>query len=258
MAEPQTIAISCQHVTKSFGEGAEKVTALQGIDMEVPQGELYMLVGPSGCGKTTLISIIAGILDQDGGECLLFGKNIKALGAHERIDFRAKNIGFVFQAFNLLPTLTAAENVAVPLIINGMARKEAVAKASEILATVGLGDRVIALPSQLSGGQQQRVAIARALVHNPKIIVCDEPTSSLDHKTGLKVLELMRNVALGGGRTLIVVTHDNRIYSFADRIAQMDDGKITKVVTSWRDMDEETEEGVAAAEAAKDIKKVAV
>ena len=236
------IAINCKNVTKSFGEGVDKVTALQGINMEVPQGELYMLVGPSGCGKTTLISIIAGILDQDGGECLLFGQNIKALSSSQRIDFRAKNIGFVFQAFNLLPTLTSAENVAVPLIINGMPLKLAVEKASEILATVGLGDRIKSLPSQLSGGQQQRVAIARALVHNPKIIVCDEPTSSLDHATGLKVLELMRNVALGGGRTLIVVTHDNRIYKFADRIAQMDDGKITKVVTSWHDMDEETEE----------------
>jgi len=236
------IAIRCNHVTKSFGEGNAKVTALRGIDMEVKQGELYMLVGPSGCGKTTLISIIAGILDQDDGDCLLFGENIKSLRAEQRIDFRAKNIGFVFQAFNLLPSLTLAENVAVPLIINGMALKSATEKASEILTTVGLGDRVNSLPSQLSGGQQQRVAIARALVHDPKVIVCDEPTSALDHQTGLKVLELMRNVALTSGRTLIVVTHDNRIYSFADRIAQMDDGRITKVVNSWRDLDEETEE----------------
>ena len=250
MTEAQTMAIRCRNVTKSFGSGDEKVIALQGIDMEVPQGELYMLVGPSGCGKTTLISTIAGILDHDGGECLLFGQSIKALSPHDRIDFRAKNIGFVFQAFNLLPTLTAAENVAVPLIINGMNRKKAVAKAEEILSTVELGDRVTALPSQLSGGQQQRVAIARALIHNPKIIVCDEPTSSLDHVTGLKVLELMRNVALGSGRTLIVVTHDNRIYSFADHIAQMDDGRITKVVTSWRDLDEEIEERQAISKAA--------
>jgi len=242
MTDENTIAIRCDHVTKSFGDGAAKVTALRGIDMEVKQGELYMLVGPSGCGKTTLISIIAGILDQDGGDCLLFGENIKAMSPEQRIDYRAKNIGFVFQAFNLLPTLTSAENVAVPLIINGMPRKQAVAKACEILTTVGLGDRVTALSSQLSGGQQQRVAIARALVHNPRIIVCDEPTSSLDHQTGLKVLELMRSVALGGGRTLIIVTHDNRIYSFADRIAQMDDGRITKVVNSWRDLDEEAEE----------------
>ena len=236
------LAIRCQHVTKSFGEGNAKVTALRGIDMEVKQGELYMLVGPSGCGKTTLISIIAGILDQDEGECLLFGQNIKNLNTGGRIDFRAKNIGFVFQAFNLLPALTLAENVAVPLIINGTPRKEAVAKACDILTTVGLGDRVQSLPSQLSGGQQQRVAIARALVHNPRVIVCDEPTSALDHQTGLKVLELMRKLALASGRTLIVVTHDNRIYSFADRIAQMDDGRITKVVTSWRDLDEETEQ----------------
>src|SRR5581483_9557977 len=133
MTDGNVIAIRCNHVTKSYGKGTAKVTALRGIDMEVRQGELYMLVGPSGCGKTTLISVIAGILDQDEGECLLFDQNIKALNATERIDFRAKNIGFVFQAFNLLPTLTAAENVAVPLIINGMARKPAVARACEIL-----------------------------------------------------------------------------------------------------------------------------
>ena len=241
MTTEKNTAILCTQVTKSYGEDAAKVTALRGIDMEVKHGELYMLVGPSGCGKTTLISIIAGILDQDEGECLLFGQNIKALSMGERIDFRAKNIGFVFQAFNLLPTLTAAENVAVPLIINGMKRKLAVEKAGEILSTVGIGDRVKSLPLELSGGQQQRVAIARALVHNPRVIVCDEPTSSLDHQTGYKVLELMRSVALGNDRTLIVVTHDNRIYQFADRIAQMDDGKITKVVTSWRDLEGEQE-----------------
>lgn len=240
MNEP-TIAIKCTGVTKSYGKGASCVTALRGVDMEVKQGELYMLVGPSGCGKTTLISVIAGILDQDEGECLLFGNNVKAMSPQERIHFRAKNIGFVFQAFNLLPTLTVAENVAVPLIINGTSLGQSIKKASEILATVGLGDRTNALPSQLSGGQQQRVAIARALVHDPKIIVCDEPTSSLDHQTGLKVLELMRNVAMSGGRTLVVVTHDNRIYSFADRIAQMDDGKIKKVVSNWHDMDEESD-----------------
>ena len=242
MTENNTLAIKCTNVTKTYGDGAGKVTALRGINMEVNQGELFMLVGPSGCGKTTLISIIAGILDQDGGECLLFGQDVNKMPPKEKIKFRAQNIGFVFQAFNLLPTLTIAENVAVPLIINGVALKDAVAKACEILTTVGLGDRVESLPAQLSGGQQQRVAIARALVHDPRIIVCDEPTSSLDRQTGLKVLELMRNVALAGGRTLVVVTHDNRIYQFADRIAQMDDGVITRVVTSWRDIEEEFEE----------------
>ena len=242
MANENAIAISCKGITKAYGSGNEKVTALQGIDMDVQQGELFMLVGPSGCGKTTLISVIAGILDQDAGECLLFGDNVKEMSARDRIDFRAKNIGFVFQAFNLLPTLTAAENVAVPLVINGMSLPEAVEKASDILATVGLGDRIYSLPSELSGGQQQRVAIARALVHNPRIIVCDEPTSSLDHETGKKVLKLMREVALGDGRTLVVVTHDNRIYSFADRIALMDDGKIKKIANNWHDIDEDDQE----------------
>jgi len=140
-----------------------------------------------------------------------------------------KNIGFVFQMFNLLPTLTAAENVAVPLLINGVKRREAFERARSMLARVGMGDRTRSLPSQLSGGQQQRVAIARSLLHNPKLIVCDEPTSALDHETGRKVMELMREVAVGPDRAFVVVTHDARIFEFADRIAKMDDGYIVDI-----------------------------
>src|SRR4029453_10229081 len=145
---------------------------------------------------------------------------------------RGKTIGFVFQAFNLLPALTAAQNVAVPLLINGVSESKAQKTARERLAEVGLGDRTKSLPAQLSGGQQQRVAIARSLVHNPRLIVCDEPTSSLDHDTGHKVMELLREVAVGDDRSLIIVTHDSRIFEFADRIARMDDGRITKIVAN--------------------------
>lgn len=222
-------AVSCRGVTKHYGEGDARVVALRGVDLDVKAGELLMLVGPSGCGKTTLISVVAGILDRDDGECRVFGHDFAEMSQRARTLWRGRNIGFVFQAFNLLPTLSAAENVAVPLMILGEGRAAAVRVASEMLAFVGLGDRTHSLPSQLSGGQQQRVAIARALVHQPKLIVCDEPTSALDHDTGHVIMRLLRNVALKEDRALVIVTHDARIFGFADRIARMDDGRITTI-----------------------------
>ena len=230
------VAVRCNDVVKTYGTGASQVTALRGVDLEVKAGELLMLVGPSGCGKTTLISVIAGILDQDSGQCEVFGHDFRKMTPREKTRYRGETIGFVFQAFNLLPTLTAAENASVPLLINGTPRKEAVERARDMLARVGLGDRGNALPSQLSGGQQQRVAIARALVHGPKLIVCDEPTSALDAQTGHKVMELMRELALGDDRALIVVTHDARIFDFADRVAKMNDGQVEKIVESAKDI----------------------
>jgi len=151
------------------------------------------------------------------------------MGQTKKTRYRGQNVGFVFQAYNLLPTLTALENVSVPLLILGVARKEAQERAKDILEQVGLADRMLASPAQLSGGQQQRVAIARALIHGPKLIVCDEPTSALDAETGHRVMEVLRDSALSSERALIIVTHDNRIFNFADRIARMEDGRIVSV-----------------------------
>ena len=230
-ADPnQDIAVRCRGLTKTYGAGDASVMALRGIDLDVRRGELLMVVGPSGCGKTTLISVIAAILGQDSGECEVLGRDLKAMDPKERTRFRGQSLGYVFQMFNLLPALTAVENVSVPLLLNGVPRKDAERRASEALEAVGIGDRREALPAQLSGGQQQRVAIARALVHDPKLLVCDEPTSNLDHVSGHGMMELLRSSARRPERALLVVTHDPRIFEFADRIARMDDGKIIEIV----------------------------
>lgn len=226
------IAVRCKGVTKTYGTGSTEVHALNGVDLEIRAGEHMMLVGPSGSGKTTLISIIAGVLEQDRGTCLVFDHDFSRMNHYEKTQYRGRNIGFVFQMFNLIPALSAVENVAVPLLIQGVKRREAISRAREILDRVGLGDRSFSRPEELSGGQQQRIAIARAIIHNPKLIVCDEPTSALDHETGHKVMELLREVAVGTDRALVVVTHDARIFEFADRIAKMDDGRITLITGS--------------------------
>ncbi|MDD5227555.1 MAG: ABC transporter ATP-binding protein [Methylococcales bacterium] len=223
------VAVRCENLSKIYDTGEQKVIALNAVNLTIGLGELMMLVGPSGCGKTTLISVIAGILDQDDGLCELFGENLSTMKGKDKLRFRAQKIGFVFQAFNLLPALNAAENVSVPLIINGVKRDVAKRKAIEVLERVGLGDRWKSFPSQLSGGQQQRVAIARALVHSPSLIVCDEPTSALDHASGHNVMNLLKEIAVHKDRALVIVSHDARIFGFADRIAEMDDGHIVNV-----------------------------
>ena len=227
MQENQSIAISCRGVHKHFGNGT-RVQALRGVDFEARLGELTFIVGPSGCGKTTLLSVITGLLDPSDGEVELFGSNAGRLPANQRILFRRENVGFVFQQFNLLPALTAAENAAVPLIAAGMKRTEAVDRAKALLDELGLNGRRDALPATLSGGEQQRVAIARALVHEPRLVVCDEPTAALDHATGEAVMKLIAANAVHPGRAAVVVTHDSRVFHFADVIAHMDDGRIVK------------------------------
>ncbi len=230
IAPNTSMAVSCRGLTKRYGDGAAEVIALRGVDLEVHRGELLILAGPSGCGKTTLISIISAILDQDRGECEVLGHNLSSMQEKERTSFRGKSIGFVFQAFNLLPALSALENVSVPLLLNGASKRDAQAKARAILDAVGLGARLHALPSKLSGGQQQRVAIARALVHVPQLIVCDEPTSNLDQQSGHEMMKILRDVARSPDRALIVVTHDSRIFEFGDRLARMEDGKIVEII----------------------------
>ncbi len=215
-------------MTKEFGTGDNRALVLRGVDFNVRFGEMTLLVGPSGCGKTTLLSVIAGLLDATAGQVSVLGQNLAKLPGAESIRFRRKNLGFVFQQYNLLPALTATENAAVPLLAAGVPRKRAIDQASSVLAELGLEQRLHALPSQLSGGQQQRVALARALVHEPRLIVCDEPTSALDHETGHAVMELLTRVAVREDRAVIVVTHDSRVFEFADRIAHMDDGRIMK------------------------------
>jgi len=219
-------AITVRGVVKDFGKGETRVRALHGIDLDVLPGELTFLVGESGSGKTTLISIVAGILFPTEGSVCVFGTEIYDLGSNALVRFRLANIGFIFQQYNLIPTLTAAENAAVPLVAAGIARGEAVAKAAETLQRLNIGQLADRLPRQLSGGQQQRVAIARALVHAPKLIVCDEPTAALDASSGRRVMDLLREVALDPDRAVIIVTHDNRVFDLADRIIEIEDGRI--------------------------------
>jgi len=223
------IAVFSRDVTKVFGRGDTQVHALRGIDLNIRFGELSMLVGPSGSGKTTLLSVITGLLDATSGELVVLGRQPAKLAQEELILFRRENLGFVFQQFNLIPALTAAENVAVPLLAGGTKRQQAVQRGEEFLATLGMAHRAHALPSELSGGEQQRVALARALVHEPKLIVCDEPTSALDGRTGHAVMELLSATAVRPDRAVIIVTHDSRIFDFADQIAHMDDGRITSL-----------------------------
>ncbi len=222
-------AVVARGVTKEFGSGDTGALALRGVDLDIAYGETTLLVGPSGCGKTTLISIIAGLLNPTDGEVSVLGHDLSELRGASLVNFRKRNIGFVFQQYNLLPALTAAENAAVPLLIAGEYRTKAVRTAKDLLTDVGLEPRMNAYPSQLSGGQQQRVAIARALIHQPRLMVCDEPTAALDAQSGQTVMQLLKRVGVQPDRALIIVTHDSRVYGFGDRIVHMSDGRIERV-----------------------------
>ena len=227
-----TAAITLRGVTKEFGRGESRTRALRGVDLDIPYGELLMLVGPSGCGKTTLVSIMAGTLEPTAGTVRSLGHDLTAMTNGRKVRFRRDHVGFIFQATNLLPALSAVENAAVPLLIAGWRRRRALLAAAAMLDRLGLGDRLTSLPSELSGGQQQRVTIARALVHEPRLLVCDEPTSALDAENGRITMELIRQVAVQPDRAVVVVTHDPRAYPFADRIATMEDGRIESVTTA--------------------------
>ncbi|MEM6493101.1 MAG: ABC transporter ATP-binding protein [Pseudomonadota bacterium] len=228
-------AISARGITRDFKAGQSTIRVLHGIDAEIRSGELTYVVGESGSGKTTLISIMCGILWPTQGEVKVFGTDIYALSDTELVNFRLENIGFIFQQYNLIPSIDAAANAAVPLIAKGMAVDPARRKAMELLDALNIGDQAEKLPRQLSGGQQQRVAIARALVHEPRLVVCDEPTAALDARSGRRVMDLLRDVAVAEDRACIIVTHDNRIFDLADRILVLEDGRITHEGTEMPD-----------------------
>ena len=231
MAEQSSIGrgIACRRVKKAFDTAAGPLRVLKGVDFVAPAGQLTMLVGPSGCGKTTLISIIAGLLRGAEGSVSVFGEEITGKTASELVGFRRVNIGFIFQQYHLLAGLSATENAAVPLIPAGVGWPTAADRARELLDRLGMAPHADKLPKQLSGGQQQRVAIARALVHNPRILLCDEPTAALDGKAGADVMTILRELALHPDRAAVVVTHDPRVYAFADRVVHMEDGVATRV-----------------------------
>ncbi len=222
----KNIAVKTNTLCKGFGAGEARTEVLKDVNFEARMGELLMLVGPSGCGKTTLLSVIAGTLATDRGEITVFDAPLHQLSKRDVTAFRAANIGFIFQQYNLIPTLNCLENVSVPLRIQGHPAKAAETRAAEMLEKVGLGQRLRHRPGLLSGGQQQRVAIARALVHDPRLIICDEPTAALDRENGQKVVEILKNVAAKPDRCVIIVTHDNRIFNYADRMTHMEDGRI--------------------------------
>lgn len=232
-ASPQ-ISVRLSRVDKSFRNGEQVTPVLKQVEFEARMGEMLFIVGPSGCGKTTLLSVLCGTLGVDAGEVITLGHNLHELPSSRITQFRARNVGFIFQQFNLLPTLTVAENVAVPLRIQGVSASKALPRVRELLARVGILEKENERPANLSGGQQQRVAIARALVHEPALIVCDEPTSALDSVTGHKVMDLLRDSARSSQRTVIVVTHDSRTYQYADRVAEMEDGRILRVSSASR------------------------
>ena len=222
------LAVRCVGVEKSFQSGETRVRVLRGVDFTAETGEMTFLVGPSGCGKTTLISVIGAILSCEGGEVEVLGQDVRRLAGGKLADFRLQNLGFIFQQFNLLPALTAEENASLPLVARGTSNSEAETRARELLEYLGLEGQTRKMPSQLSGGQQQRVAIARALVHDPRLVICDEPTASLDAASGHTVMELLRERALSADRAVIVVTHDDRIFEFADTVHHMADGVINQ------------------------------
>ncbi len=223
------VAVNCKNIVKSYGVGDIKQFALRGVTVDFFKGELSFLMGPSGCGKTTLLSIISTILKEDSGTVEIFDKNLTSFSDEEKTIFRSFNIGFLFQSFYLIPSLTCEENIELPLLLQGKHKTEARRNAHAALEEIGTPTLASRWPSELSGGQQQRIALARAIVHKPKLIICDEPTSSLDHANGVIVMELLKSHALNPENAVIVATHDKRILEYADRVVELDDGNIEKV-----------------------------
>ncbi len=218
--------VSIRDVTKTYSGGKAGVTALRGVNLDVHPGELMMLMGPSGSGKTTLLSIMGCILRASSGSVRIAGTEVASLKEKQLPPVRLQHIGFVFQGFNLFPTLTAGENVELSLDLKGLDKGEQRRKARELLEVVGLGEKYRTFPTDLSGGEKQRVAIARALAGDPEVLLADEPTAALDSHTGRKVMQIMRTLARERGRAVVIVTHDSRMLDLADRVMKMEDGLI--------------------------------
>jgi len=223
--------LECRNVKKIYQQGSMEVHALRGVSMTADEGEFVIVVGPSGSGKSTLLNLIGGLDTISEGDILLNSKSIKELTDRQLTIMRREHIGFVFQFFNLLPTLTAEENVYLPLSLSGIPKKEIRKRAIAMLERVGLGGRSVHRPDELSGGEQQRVAIARALVYNPSLILADEPTGNLDTKSGIEILEMIRSLAKQEDKTVVLVTHDPKALSYGDKIVNFEDGLISKVTS---------------------------
>ncbi|EGD59005.1 ABC transport system, ATP-binding protein [Novosphingobium nitrogenifigens DSM 19370] len=223
------MAIRAEGLTKGFGQGETFTLAVSDVSFEAYRGEMLFIVGPSGSGKTTMLSMVSGILRPDSGRVMIEGEDIWAMGEDALAHFRLHRIGFVFQDFHLFPRLTTAENVAIPLVIQRRDWGEALTEARRFLDIVGLGHRADIPPVKLSGGEQQRVAIARALIGQPDILVLDEPTASLDGDTGRNIIGFVRREVLNDKRCILIITHDARIFEFADRIMTMEDGRVTRI-----------------------------
>lgn len=229
MEESRTPMIRVKNLVKIYRVGTNKVYALDGVDFTMYQGEFCAIVGPSGSGKSTLLNMLAGLEKPSRGEIVIAGRHMERMNENQLVAFRRENVGFIFQSYNLLQTLNAVENVALPLSFRGIPRKVRNARAEKYLKLVGLEKQMRHMANAMSGGQQQRVGIARALVVKPKIIFADEPTGNLDSKTTMEVLELMRRIVREQHQTLVMVTHDNQIASYADRQFHIVDGKILKI-----------------------------
>jgi putative ABC transport system ATP-binding protein len=224
-----TVAIKADGITKGFGEGETFTLAVNQVSFEAYLGEILFVVGPSGSGKTTMLSMVSGILRPDKGRVFIEDVDVWSMSADDLADFRLRRIGFVFQDYHLFPRLTTAENVAIPLIIRGTSWDAALEEARRYLKIVGLANRADIPPVKLSGGEQQRVAIARALAGQPDILILDEPTASLDGETGRNIIGFVRREVLNDMRCILIITHDARIFEFADRILTMEDGRVTHI-----------------------------
>ena len=222
--------VSIRNLVKTYTRGAQKVEVLHGIDVEIPKGDFVALMGPSGSGKTTLLNLIGGLDTPSSGSVSVAGQRIDQFGAAQLAKWRAENVGFVFQFYNLLPVLTAQKNVELPLLLKKMGAAERAKRANLALALVGLGDRTSHKPKELSGGQEQRVAIARAIVTDPTLLVCDEPTGDLDRKTADEVLTLLQLLNREHGKTIIMVTHDPKAAEYANRTVHLDKGQLVDEV----------------------------